>query len=294
VSILVGNGTKVVVQGISGSHGSFHTRGMMEYGTSVVAGVVPGRGGQTFDETVPIFNTVIEAREKAGANASLIFVPAPFAADAIIEAADAGMDVVVCITEGIPAADMVKVKDVLTDTGATLIGPNTPGIITPAAKCKLGIQAGWIHSPGHVGLVSRSGTLTYEAVNQLTRLGIGQSTCIGLGGDPVIGTTFLDAIRLFEKDPDTKGLVLIGEIGGDEEERAAEYISDNLEIPVVAFVAGKTAPPGRRMGHAGAVISGGKGTAADKIRAFEAVGVAVAPTPADIGTTMQAALKGRR
>ena len=290
MSILVGKDTKVVVQGISGGHGSFHTRQMLAYGTQVVAGVVPGKGGQMFDDTVPVFNTVREAAVETGANASLIFVPAPFAADAILEAADAPMDVVVCITEGIPVADMIRVKAHLEGTSTRLVGPNTPGIITPEATCKLGIQAGWIHTPGSVGVLSRSGTLTYEAVHQLTTLGIGQSTCIGLGGDPVIGTTFLDAIKLFQADPGTKGLVLIGEIGGDEEERAADFIRDEVDMPVVGFIAGQTAPPGKRMGHAGAVISGGKGTAAGKIAALEAAGVHMAPTPAAIGETMKTAL----
>jgi succinyl-CoA synthetase alpha subunit len=266
---------------------------MLEYGTRIAAGVVPGRGGQRFDDRVPIFDTMAEAVAAEGVNASIIFVPAPFAADAIVEAADAGAGLVVCITEGIPAQDMVMVKRYLDGKPVRLIGPNTPGVITPEHKCKLGIQAGWIHAPGRVGVLSRSGTLTYEAVYQLTRLGIGQSTCVGLGGDPVLGTTFLEAIRLFCDDPGTEGLVLIGEIGGDDEEQAAAYIREKVDLPVTAFIAGKTAPPGRRMGHAGAVISGGRGTAAGKIEALRAAGVHIAPTPAEIGTTMKKALEER-
>lgn len=291
---MVGSATRVVIQGISGGHGSFHTRQMLEYGTKVVAGVVPGKGGQKFDDKVPIFDTVLEAKEKAGANASVIFVPAAFAADAIVEAAVAGLDLVVCITEGIPVADMVKVKRFLEGRTTRLVGPNTPGVISPEHKCKLGIQAGWIHTPGSVGVISRSGTLTYEAVHQLTRLGIGQSTCMGLGGDPVVGTSFMEAISMFNRDEGTSGLVLIGEIGGDDEERAAEYLKREVSMPVVAFIAGQTAPPGKRMGHAGAVISGGKGTAKDKIEALAAAGVSIAPSPAEIGETMKAAIEKRK
>ncbi len=291
MSILVGKDTRVVIQGISGGHGSFHARQMLEYGTKVVAGVVPGKGGQSFDDKVPIYDTVTDARNKAGANASVIFVPAAFAADAIMEAADAGIELVVCITEGIPVADMVRVKRSLEGKPCRLVGPNTPGVITPEHRCKLGIQAGWIHAPGGIGVISRSGTLTYEAVYQLTRLGIGQSTCIGLGGDPIVGTTFMEAIGMFNADKGTKGLVLIGEIGGDDEERAAEYIKKEVRIPVVAFIAGQTAPPGKRMGHAGAVISGGKGTARGKIEALTAAGVRMAASPAEIGAAMKEALE---
>lgn len=286
MSILIGSDTRVVVQGISGGHGSFHTRQMIEYGTKVVAGAVPGKGGQKFDDTVPIFNTVSEAVGAEGANASIIFVPAAFAPDAICEAADAGVDIVICITEGIPALDMVKVKKYLEGRKTRLVGPNTPGVITPG-QCKMGIQAGWIHKEGTVGVLSRSGTLTYEAVHQLTKLGLGQSTCIGLGGDPVLGTSFTEAIRMFNEDPGTEALVLIGEIGGNEEEKAAQYIKQNVKKPVVAFVAGRTAPPGKRMGHAGAIIAGGKGKAEDKIAALSKAGVRVAESPADIGFAMK-------
>ncbi|HFE53848.1 MAG TPA: succinate--CoA ligase subunit alpha [Bacteroidetes bacterium] len=289
MSILVDKNTRLVVQGITGSEGSFHTRQMIEYGTNVVAGVTPGKGGQKFDDRVPIFNTVREAVEQTGANASVVFVPPAFAADAVMEAADAGVDLVVCITEGIPALDMVKAKDYITRRGTRLIGPNCPGIITPG-ECKIGIQPGFIHKPGSVGVISRSGTLTYEAVHQLTQLGLGQSTCIGIGGDPVIGTTFVDALALYEADPYTEGVVLIGEIGGTAEEEAAEFIKTSFTKPVVAFIAGRTAPPGRRMGHAGAIIAGGKGTADEKIKVLEAAGVTVALSPAEIGKTMKEVL----
>ena len=285
MSILVNENTRLLVQGITGREGGFHSRQCVAYGTQVVAGVTPAKGGTEADG-IPVFNTIEEAVRKTGANTSMIFVPPPFAADAILEAADAGLAVVVCITEGIPALDMVRVKNFLDHRPTRLIGPNCPGIISPPAKCKIGIMPGAIHEPGHVGVVSRSGTLTYEAVGQLTGLGIGQSTCIGIGGDPLIGTNFTDAIRLFNDDPETHGIVMIGEIGGTAEEEAAAYIGEQVKKPVVAFVAGRTAPPGRRMGHAGAIISGGKGTAADKIAALEQAGIVVAPSPADIGACM--------
>ena len=291
MSILVNKATRLLVQGITGREGGFHTRQCVAYGTRVVAGVTPGKGGTKADG-IPVFNTVEEAVRKTGANTSMIFVPPPFAADAILEAADAGLAVVVCITEGIPALDMVRVKNFLDPRPTRLIGPNCPGIISPPAKCKIGIMPGAIHKAGHVGVVSRSGTLTYEAVGQLTGLGIGQSTCIGIGGDAVIGTSFTDAIRLFNDDPETHGIVMIGEIGGTAEEEAAAYIAEQVKKPVVAFVAGRTAPPGRRMGHAGAIISGGKGTAADKIAALEQAGIVVAPSPADIGACMAKQLGG--
>ncbi len=292
MSILVDENTRVVVQGITGGHGSFHTKQMIEYGTKVVAGAVPGKGGGRFEDRVPVFDTVAEAVEQEGANASIIFVPAPFAADAICEASDAGVALVVCITEGIPALDMVKVRAYVRAKGTRLVGPNTPGVITPGA-CKMGIQAGWIHKPGGIGVISRSGTLTYEAVYQLTQRGIGQSTCLGLGGDPVLGTDFTEAIRMFNEDGETEGMVLIGEIGGREEEKAAAYIREHVDKPVVAFIAGRTAPAGVRMGHAGAIIAGGKGKAEDKIRALDAVGVRVSPSPAEIGVTMEDALARR-
>ena len=289
MSILVDKSTRLIVQGITGREGAFHTSQAIAYGTKVVAGMTPGKGGAK-EQGVPVFNTVQEAVEKTGANASVIFVPPPFAADAIMEAAEAGLPLVVAITEGIPTLDMIRVKQFLADRKTRLIGPNCPGIISPG-KCKIGIMPGSIHREGHVGVISRSGTLTYEAVGQLTALGIGQSTCIGIGGDPVVGTNFLDALALFNADPETEGIVLIGEIGGSAEEEAAAYIEANVKKPVVSFIAGRTAPPGRRMGHAGAIISGGKGTAADKIRALEAAGIAVAPSPALIGETMAKALK---
>ncbi len=285
MSVLVDRKTRVVVQGITGREGGFHTRQCVAYGTQVVAGVTPGKGGARADG-IPVFNTVAEAVRERGANTSLIFVPPPFAADAILEAADAGVGLVVCITEGIPALDMARVKNFLDGKSTRLIGPNCPGLISPPAQCKLGIMPASIHKRGHIGVVSRSGTLTYEAVAQLTSLGIGQSTCIGIGGDPIIGTTFTDAVRLFHEDPDTHGIVLIGEIGGTAEEEAAVYIRKNVRKPVVAFVAGRTAPPGRRMGHAGAIISGGKGTAADKIAALKKAGITVALSPAEIGESM--------
>lgn len=298
MSILVNKKTKVVVQGITGSEGSFHATQMIEYGTNVVAGVTPGKGGSSFKpekgKEVPVFNSVKEAVQKTGADASVIFVPASFAADAIMEAADAGINVIVCITEGIPTSDMIKVyefvKNKNTDTHSVrFIGPNCPGIITPG-ECKIGIMPGFIHKKGRVGLISRSGTLTYEAVWQLTNLGIGQSTCIGIGGDPVIGTRFLDAIKLFNEDKNTDAIVMIGEIGGSAEEEAAYYIKKNVKKPVIGFIAGKTAPPGRRMGHAGAIISGGKGTAEEKIKVMKECGILISDSPADIGRTVEKAL----
>ncbi|MGO8736668.1 MAG: succinate--CoA ligase subunit alpha [Terriglobia bacterium] len=285
MSILVDENTRLLVQGITGREGTFHTQQAIAYGTKVVAGVTPGKGGSTVDG-VPVFDTVQEAVQETNANASVIFVPPPFAADAILEAADAGLPLVVCITEGIPTFDMVRVMRYLSGTQTRLIGPNCPGIISPG-KCKIGIMPGHIHRQGHVGVVSRSGTLTYEAVGQLSALGIGQSTCIGIGGDPVIGTTFVDVLRFFNEDPQTHGIVMIGEIGGTAEEEAAAFIKANVKKPVVGFIAGRTAPPGRRMGHAGAIISGGKGTAADKIAALQAAGIAVAESPALIGETLK-------
>jgi len=289
MSILVTNNTRLVVQGITGSEGTFHTEQMIAYGTKVVAGVTPGKGGQTH-LGLPVFNTVAEAAEQAGANASVIFVPPAFAADAIMEAADAGMKLVVCITEGIPTNDMVTVKHYLNNRETRLVGPNCPGVISPGIA-KVGIMPGFIHKPGRVGVISRSGTLTYEAVKQLSDRDIGQSTCIGVGGDPVIGSTFTDLLKLFKDDPGTDGVVLIGEIGGGAEEEAAEYIKSDFGKPVTAFIAGITAPPGRRMGHAGAIIAGGKGTAAEKMAALEAAGVSVCQSPAEIGARMAEALK---
>jgi len=285
MSILINDKTKVVVQGFTGSEGTFHSKQMMAYGTHVVAGVTPGKGGITH-EGVPVFNTVKEAVQATGANASGIFVPPPFAADAIMEAVDAGIKVIICISEGIPTLDMVKVATYIKDKGVHLVGPNCPGVITPG-KCKIGIMPGFIHSPGKVGVISRSGTLTYEAVDQLTKEGLGQTTCIGLGGDPIIGTRFIDALKLFKDDPETKGVVMIGEIGGTDEENAAEYIKKEFNKPVVGFIAGSTAPPGKRMGHAGAIIAGGKGTAKEKIEALRNAGVTVVDSPADIGQAMK-------
>ena len=284
MSILVNRKTRLLVQGITGKEGTFHTRQCVEYGTLVVAGVTPGKGGTTH-EGVPVFNTVIEAVTNTGADASVIFVPPAFAADAIMEAADAKLPLVVCITEGIPTLDMVRAKAYLEGEKTRLIGPNCPGIITPG-ECKIGIMPGSIHRPGPVGVISRSGTLTYEAVAQLTARNLGQSTCIGIGGDPIIGTHFIDALALFREDPATRGIVLIGEIGGNAEEAAATYIRDNLDIPVVAFIAGRTAPPGKRMGHAGAIIAGGSGTAAEKTKAFQSAGIRVVESPASIGEAM--------
>jgi succinyl-CoA synthetase alpha subunit len=288
MSVLIDESTRVVVQGLTGREGSFHAQQMLEYGTKVVAGVTPGKGG-TKHLDVPVFNTVAEAVRAAKANASIIFVPPPFAADAILEAADAGLPLVICITEGIPTLDMVRVAAALKDSKTRLIGPNCPGIISPGL-CKMGIMPGPIHIQGHVGVVSRSGTLTYEAVDQLTKLGIGQSTCIGIGGDPIIGTNFLDAVRMFNDDPGTRAIVMIGEIGGNAEEVAAAYIKKHVKKPVVGFIAGQTAPPGRRMGHAGAIISGGQGTAADKYAAMRAAGIHTVQSPADIGQTVATVL----
>jgi len=284
MSILVNRSTRVLVQGITGREGAFHARTCKEYGTQVVGGVTPGKGG-TVHEGTPVFNSVREAAEKTGANATVIFVPPPFAADAIIEAADAGVQLIICITEGVPTLDMVRAQDFLRTTGSRLIGPNCPGIITPG-ECKIGIMPGHIHKPGNVGIVSRSGTLTYEAVHQLPQLGIGQSTAIGIGGDPIIGTTHRDAVELFNADPQTEAIVMIGEIGGSGEEEAAAYIRDHVRKPVVGFIAGQTAPQGRRMGHAGAIISGGKGTAEEKMTAMRAAGIEVCVSPADMGTTV--------
>ncbi len=287
LSVLVSEDTRVLVQGITGKEGTFHTKQMVEYGTIVVGGVTPGKGGTTH-EGIPVFNTVADALNKAGANAAVIYVPPAFAADAIMEAADAGVALVVCITEGIPTLDMVKVKEYLTDKATRLIGPNCPGIISPG-KCKIGIMPGHIHREGRVGVVSRSGTLTYEAVGQLTALNLGQSTAIGIGGDPIVGTTHVDALALFQEDDETDGIVMIGEIGGTAEEEAAEFAKENVTKPIVAFIAGQTAPPGRRMGHAGAIIAGGKGTAAEKMKALAEAGIHVVKSPADIGAAMKEA-----
>jgi succinyl-CoA synthetase alpha subunit len=291
MSILVKTNTKVLVQGITGSFGARHTQLSLDYGTQIVAGVTPGKGGQMFGQ-VPIFDTVAEAMKQTGATASAIFVPPPVAADAILEGVDAGLDLVVCITEGIPVNDMVKVKRVMEGSKTRLIGPNCPGIVTPGegkdshGGCRIGIAPGYIHKQGHIGVVSRSGTLTYEAVWQLTCRGVGQSTCVGIGGDPVNGTSHLDVIKLFNADPETHGIIMIGEIGGSAEEEAAAWIKSNCRKPVAGFIAGATAPPGRRMGHAGAIVSGGKGTAAAKIAAFQAAGIGVAPTPSDMAETL--------
>ena len=292
MAVLVDKNTRLVVQGITGSAGGFHARQCMEYGTNVVSGVTPGKGGQTFDGKVPVFDTVREARQETGCNVSVIFVPAAGAEDGILEAVDAGVELVICITEGIPVMDMMRVKAQMAGKPSRLIGPNCPGIITPGA-CKIGIMPGYIHKPGRVGVISRSGTLTYEAVWQLTSRGHGQSTCIGIGGDPINGMSHLDAVKLFNDDPDTDSMILIGEIGGSAEEEAAEWIKENCKKPVAAFIAGATAPPGRRMGHAGAIVSGGKGTAAGKIAALKTAGIAVAETPATMAETLIARMKGK-
>jgi succinyl-CoA synthetase alpha subunit len=288
MSILVHKNTKVLVQGITGTHGAFHAKGMKEYGTQVVGGVTPGKGGQNV-EGIPVFNSVAEAKQATGANATVIYVPAKFASGAIREAADAGIPLIVCITEGIPAIDMAKMKEYLASKKVVLIGPNCPGLITPG-ECKIGIMPGYIHKPGPVGVVSRSGTLTYEAVWQLTSRNIGQSTCIGIGGDPIIGTNFVEVLALFEADPKTKAIIMIGEIGGNAEEEAAEFIEQKVTKPVVAFIAGSTAPAGKRMGHAGAIISGGSGKAEDKIQRLRKAGVHVAPSPAMLGETVESVL----
>src|SRR3954470_20472582 len=290
MSVLVDKNTRLLVQGITGSAGAFHTRQCIEYGTNVVAGVTPGKGGQKFDGQIPVFDTVAEAGHETACNVSMIFVPAAGAADSILEAVDAGVELVVCITEGIPVMDMMRVKEQMIGKSSRLIGPNCPGIITPGA-CKIGIMPGYIHKPGNVGVISRSGTMTYEAVWQSTSRGLGQSTCIGIGGDPINGMSHLDAVKLFDADPGTDSMILIGEIGGSAEEEAAEWIQANCKKPVAAFIAGATAPPGRRMGHAGAIVSGGKGTAAGKIEALKSAGIAVAETPATMADTLIARMK---
>ena len=288
MSILVDKNTKIICQGLTGKQGTFHTQQCLDYGTKVVAGVTPGRGGSEH-LGLPVYDTVVQAKKETGATVSMIYVPAPFAADAILEAADAGIELIVCITEGVPVLDMVKVKAVLKGTGVRLIGPNCPGIITPG-ECKIGIMPGAIHQPGSIGIVSRSGTLTYEAVNQTTLRGLGQSTCVGIGGDPVRGMNFIDCLALFEADPATRGIIMVGEIGGSDEEAAAEYISKHVTKPVVGYIAGVTAPPGKRMGHAGAIISGGKDTAKEKFAALERAGVRTVRSLADLGETMAKAL----
>ena len=290
MSILLTENTRIAVQGITGSEGSFHAQHMLEYNTKLVAGITPGKGGQLFEDKVPVFNTVAEAVKKEGVNASVIFVPPAFAPDAIMEAAAAGLDLVVCITEGIPALDMVTVYEYLSKTKTRLVGPNCPGVISPGIG-KMGIMPAFIHKPGRVGVISRSGTLTYEAVDQLTKRNIGQSTCIGIGGDPVIGTRFIDALKLFNQDDGTDAVVMIGEIGGTAEEEAAAWAKEYFKKPIVSFIAGQTAPPGRRMGHAGAIISGGQGTAADKMKALSSAGIHVCKSPAEIGETMEKVMK---
>jgi len=291
MSILVDKNTRVLCQGITGKVGQFHTQGCLEYGTQVVGGVTPGKGGQKVLD-LPVFDTVFEAVEATGADATMIFVPPAFTADAILEAVDAGIKTVVAITEGVPVLDMVRVYDVVKRSASVLIGPNCPGLITPG-ECKIGILPGYIHTPGNVGVMSRSGTLTYEAVWQLTSLGMGQSTCVGLGGDPIVGTSFIDLLQRFQDDPATESILMMGEIGGTAEEEAAAYVREHVTKPVAAFIAGRTAPPGKRMGHAGAIISGGKGTAAEKVAALEAAGIEVAESPADMGTAVQRAIARR-
>ena len=288
MSILVNSDTKVICQGITGSVGAFHTRGCLEYGTKMVGGVTPGKGGQTA-EGLPVFDTVMEAVAETGANATMIFVPPPFAADAILEAIDAGIEVIVAVTEGVPVLDMVRVFQKVKQSKSVLIGPNCPGVIT-AGECKIGIMPGYIHQKGKVGIMSRSGTLTYEAVWQTSNLKLGQTTCVGLGGDPIVGTSFIDVLERFNKDKETEAILMIGEIGGSAEEEAAAYVKANIKKPVAAFIAGQTAPPGKRMGHAGAIISGGKGTAAEKVAALEAAGIEVAKSPADMGQAVQRAI----
>jgi len=289
MAIFVDKDTRVIVQGITGSAGSFHATQMLEYGTRMVGGVTPGKGGQRFNDQVPIFDTVGDARKKTGCNASVIYVPAPFAADAICEAVDAGVELVICITEGIPVLDMVKVVRFMEGRKSRLVGPNCPGVITPG-QCKIGIMPGHIHKTGRIGVVSRSGTLTYEAVGQLSSIGVGQSTCVGIGGDPVAGTNFIDVLEAFNKDPDTDGVIMIGEIGGNAEENAAAYIKREMKKPMAGFIAGATAPPGKRMGHAGAIISGGKGTAGEKVEALKSAGVKMAPSPAELASTLMKAM----
>ncbi len=291
MSILINKDTRVICQGITGKAGAFHTKGCLEYGTNMVGGVTPGKGGQTLDG-LPVFDTVAEAVDKTGADATMIFVPAPFTADAILEAVDAGIETVVAITEGVPVLDMVHACDVVKPTGVTLIGPNCPGVIT-ADECKIGIMPGYIHKKGCVGLMSRSGTLTYEAVWQITDLGLGQTTCVGLGGDPIVGTSFIDLLKLFEADPETEAIMMIGEIGGTAEEEAAAFIKESVTKPVAAFIAGRTAPPGKRMGHAGAIISGGKGTASEKVTALRDAGIEVADSPADMGEAVRRAMANK-
>ncbi len=289
MSVMVNKDTRLVVQGITGSAGSFHAKLMKEYGTNLVAGVTPGKGGESFDTDTPIYNSVHDARKHTGCNASVIYVPPPFAADAIMEAADAGVELIICITEGIPVMDMVRAKRFLSGRDVRLLGPNCPGVITPG-ECKIGIMPGHIHKPGRVGVVSRSGTLTYEAVGQLSAMDIGQSTCIGIGGDPVNGTNFIDALDLFNNDPDTDAVIMIGEIGGTAEEQAAEWAKEHFKKPIASFIAGSAAPPGKRMGHAGAIISGGKGTAADKFAALEAAGIKTTANPAELAVTLKKAI----
>src|SRR5580698_8136713 len=288
MSILIDKNTRVICQGITGKVGQFHTKGCLEYGTKMVGGVTPGKAGEKV-EGLPVFDTVIEAVEKTGADATMIFVPPAFTADAILEAVDAGIKTVIAITEGVPVIDMVRVYDVVKHSGSRLVGPNCPGVITPE-ECKIGIMPGYIHKKGPVGVMSRSGTLTYEAVWQLTSLGLGQSTCVGLGGDPIVGTSFIDLLRLFQDDPQTEAILMMGEIGGSAEEQAAAYVRDHVTKPVAAFIAGRAAPPGKRMGHAGAIISGGKGTAADKVAALEEAGIVIAESPADMGSAIQRAI----